>query len=185
MLGKGRGHRYQRIEGEAYEMDDFRRGEGRGFVDRGLGRTSGSMTGVGIKKRSGKTKGKAGQLRVDTAGEYYGLGIAVAGERCIGRHEGEGDDALRYRLNSPMTARSAYLAAALPSAVSSSRTPTKRSPSKSPLSAVVSHPDIESESMQPSPRSAASADLFGIDPPLHEALRCPASQPAYGSTLLE
>ena len=185
MLGKGRGHRYQRIEGEAYEMDDFRRGEGRGFVDRGLGRTSGSMTGVGIKKRSGKTKGKAGQLRVDTAGEYYGLGIAVAGDRCTGRHEGEGDDALRYRLNSPVTARSAYLAAALPSAVSSSRAGWTTSPAKSPLSAVVSSPDVESGDMQSSPLGASSADLLGIDSPLHEDMRSTASQPAHRGALLE
>jgi hypothetical protein len=178
VLAKGRVHQYQRVGVgvgvEEYEMEDFHHVESRGCADGGLGSRSELRSGTSLKKR--KTKGKAAHLRVDTAGEYYWLGIAVPGDQFIGRQELREDDELGHRLKSPMTARSAYLTAPLPSAVSSSRagwTPTKRSPTKSPLSTVVSSPDIERGDMQPSPLSVPSPNLFDINSPLHEALRSP------------
>jgi hypothetical protein len=173
---------------EEYEMEDFHHVESRGCADGGLGSRSELRSGTSLKKR--KTKGKAGQLRVDTASGYYGLGIAVPGEQCTGRSETgrevvEDDDTLRHRPhNSPMTARSAYLSAPLPSAVSSSRagwTPTKRSP----LSTVDTSPDLESGNTQSPSLSAPSPHLFDINSPLHEALRSSGYGSTRGSAFLE
>ena len=187
-LGRGRGQRYERVA-VGSEMEDFHPGAGRSCRDGGLGRRSGSSFDGGVKMRSGKGKGKgkSGLLKIDTACEYFGLGIAVPGHQCTdGREVDEGDVELRNRRTSPLTARSAYLSSPLPSMATLPRghpTSNTNSPRKSPLSTASS--DIESGNLQPSPLRARSLGLFDMNSLVHEELPSPELDPAPGSAFLE
>jgi hypothetical protein len=164
------GARYHAVAQEDYEMDDIREGDDCGRV---VLRTGGGEVGGG-KNRKGNGKGKRGSLRVNTAGRYAGLGIAVPGYNTMARTEEHrwsfNADVLPNRLKNSGTARSAYFSAPLQSTAyfTSHNQPHIAKP---PLSAFEAGADMEACRLCYPRLSAESPDIFDITSPLHETLQ--------------
>jgi hypothetical protein len=170
MARKRWGARYLAVEQEDYEMDDIREGDDCGRV---VCRTGGGEVG-GVMNRKGNGKGKTGSLRINTAGRYAGLGIAVPRHETMGRAEEPrwslDADMLPHRSKNTGTARSAYFTAPLRS------TPYFTSGNQAPITkpaplAFEAGADIGACRMSYARLSADSPDIFDITPPLHETLQ--------------